>query len=180
MITSAAKTLLFITVCLLCLSLGWLTNWQPVTQYSGVSQPPLIKSQGGKEKKKEKRSNTLFTRNPWPIIANLFDRQLSNDGISPFATETKQEWVIPIPPSILIQQSPSAWWLPPRLSWQGHARWWWCVCGGGDYHVSFKHTPRPPKGTECFRASVVKHVNLAGGFLGLRQTRLSWCAICRA
>lgn len=111
--------------------------------------PPLIKSLGWK-----KRSNMLFTRNPRPVIANLFDRQPGNDGISPLAAETKREWFIPSSLPSLIQQTPSAQdcCLPPRLKgWGG---------GGGDgYNVGFKQTQ---KGTRRFRANAAKPANLAG------------------
>lgn len=117
--------------------------------------PPLIKSLGWK-----KRSNMLFTRNPRPVIANLFDRQPGNDGISPLAAETKREWFIPSSLPSLIQQTPSAQdcclpeCLPPRLKG-------WGVVGdvGGGCHVGFKRTQ---KGTRRFRANAAKPANLAG------------------
>lgn len=65
-----------------------------------------------------------------------------------------------IPPSFLIQQSPSARWLPPRLSRQRHqrARGMW-----GKKIVMSASTKPPKKGTESFRASVIKPANLAWG-----------------
>lgn len=102
----------------------------------------------------------LFTCNPRSVIANLFDRQLGNDGISPLAAETKQEWVIASSLPSLIQQTPSAQdcclpeCLPPRLKG-------WGVVGevGGGCHVGFKRTQ---KGAQHFRVNVAKPANLVG------------------
>lgn len=127
----------------------------------------------------------LFTRNPRPVIANLFDRQPGNDGISPLAAETKREWFIPSSLPSLIQQAPSAQdcclpeCLPPRLKG-------WGVVGmrrGGGCHVGFKRTQ---KGTLSFRANAAKPANLAGvwgwgkhsqadvPFVGLNELA-GWC-----
>lgn len=66
------------------------TDWRALTQYGGASLYFTRLSSrvlgGGK-----KRSNMLFTHNSRPVIANLFDRQPGNDGISPLAAETKRE-----------------------------------------------------------------------------------------
>lgn len=58
-----------------------------MTQSSGSSIAPT----SHQEPWVEERSNMLFICNPRLVIANLFDRQLGNDGISPLTTETKQE-----------------------------------------------------------------------------------------